>query len=201
MHVAPVATAHHTNCSTYLPFWPPQPPPWPLHNHAHASYDSAHRESLQGQLRAQLLEQLRQLAGPGAPLRSCAGGDQGSGQPGGPPGSMWAAAAACIVADHLAAQGWQFALSVLRAEAELPARPSFSRSDLTALLRLEDRPGVSDAMAAMARSSNEGGGALPRDAAQRVCPALAILLLLSPPPVLLLLACWAHPCAATVVTD
>lgn len=87
---------------------------------------------LQSQLRTQLLQQLRKLAGPDAVRAAEAGQDQAR--------SMWHAALDCLLAEYLEASGCQFTLSVFKSESDMPDQPTFSAEELCQLLRLDRQP-------------------------------------------------------------
>eukprot|EP00879_Flechtneria_rotunda_P022160 GHRR01023383.1.p1 GENE.GHRR01023383.1~~GHRR01023383.1.p1 ORF type:complete len:390 (+),score=179.75 GHRR01023383.1:188-1357(+) len=90
--------------------------------------------SLKSQLRAQLLQQLRKIAGSDA-LKAPAASDKDQ-----TTNTMWHSAANSMVAEFLQAIGYQFTLSVFTTEAELAEQPAFSREDLFQLLRLDQQP-------------------------------------------------------------
>jgi hypothetical protein len=91
---------------------------------------------LQSQLRTQLLEQLRKLAGPDA-VRAAGTGPACSDQS----RSMWHAALNCMLAEYLQASNCQFTLSVFNSETDtVPGQPAFSTAELCQLLRLDKQP-------------------------------------------------------------
>jgi hypothetical protein len=91
---------------------------------------------MQSQLRTQLLEQLRKLAGPDA-VRAAGTGGAGSDQA----RSMWHAALNCMLAEYLQVSNCQFTLSVFNSETDtVPGQPAFSADELCQLLRLDRQP-------------------------------------------------------------
>ncbi|WIA40584.1 hypothetical protein OEZ86_013925 [Tetradesmus obliquus] len=89
--------------------------------------------SLKSQLRMQLLDQLRKLAGPDAVRAAGTGTDQTR--------SMWHAALNCMLAEYLQASNCQFTLSVFNSETDTaPGQPAYSTEELCQLLRLDRQP-------------------------------------------------------------
>jgi hypothetical protein len=89
--------------------------------------------AVQSQLRTQLLEQLRKLAGPDAVRTAGASGDQAR--------SMWHTALNSMLAEYLQASNCQFTLSVFNSETDtVPGQPAFSTEELCQLLRLDRQP-------------------------------------------------------------
>jgi hypothetical protein len=126
---------------------------------------------MQSQLRTQLLEQLRKLAGPDA-VRAAGTGGAGSDQA----RSMWHAALNCMLAEYLQASNCQFTLSVFNSETDtVPGQPAFSVDELCQLLRLDRQPQLLQRVQELLPS--QGGGfyelcclATGQQAAVRRCP-------------------------------
>jgi hypothetical protein len=93
----------------------------------------ASRFRSQSQLRTQLLDQLRKLAGPDAVRAAGKGTNQTR--------SMWHAALNCMLAEYLQASNCQFTLSVFNSETDTaPGQPAYSTEELCQLLRLDRQP-------------------------------------------------------------
>lgn len=89
---------------------------------------------LQSQLRTQLFDQLRKLAGPDAVKATAAAGPDQQAR------SMWHSAVNSIITEYLQSCGCQFTLSVFKSEAELTEQPAFSVGELCQLMRLDRHP-------------------------------------------------------------